>query len=92
MGKVPDSIVTAVNNILEPYGEKFIPGGKPETALAGYKSALGARQYLGVSKSALYKLIADGVIHPIKLNKNARNGKVIFSVAELEAYVASCRS
>lgn len=89
--KVPDHIVTAVNALLAPYGETYVPGERSETT-AGYKSGGDACRYLGVSKSTLYKLIVAGAIHPIKLNKGARNGKVVFAVADLEAYIASCRA
>jgi hypothetical protein len=89
--KVPDHIVTAVNALLAPYGETYVPGERSETA-AGYKSVNDACRHLGVSKSSLYKLIWAGAIHPIKLTKGARNGKVVFAVADLEAYIASCRA
>ena len=91
MGQVPAEIVNAINAMLAPYGETYVPGGKALTAAAGYKSARDAYLYLGISKSALYKLVADGLLHPIKLNKEARNGKVVFATADLEAYIAACR-
>ena len=92
MSKVPAEIVSAVNGLLAPYGETFIPGARPaETALSGYKNTHDACRYLGISKSSLYKLISSGVIRPIKLNRSAKNGKVVFAVSDLEAYISSCR-
>lgn len=92
MSKVPGEIIAAVNALLLPYGETYSPTGQAEAGPSGYKSTFGACQYLGISKSALYKLVAEGRIHRIKLNKNAKNGKVVFATAELEAYIASCRA
>lgn len=92
MSKVPAEIVSAVNGLLAPYGEFYSPGAQPpETAPSGYKNVRDAYRYLGISKSALYRLVASGTIHPIKLNKSAKNGKVVFAVADLEAYISSCR-
>lgn len=89
--KIPDNIVTAVNALLAPYGERY-ETRREGPILSGYKSTSEACMYLGISKSSLYKLIANDRIHPIKLNKSARNGKVVFSVADLESYIASCQS
>lgn len=86
---IPNHIIEAVNALLAPYGERY--EGRAVESPAGYKRTADACCYLGISKSALYNLIAAGRIHPIKLNKNAKNGKVVFSVADLEAYIASCR-
>ena len=91
MSEVPREIIQAVNALLAPYGESYSPAAKRTAQVSGYKSTYEACRYLGISKSALYKLIAEDRIHPIKLNKSARNGKVVFETAELEAYIASCR-
>lgn len=82
--KVPPEIVTAINNLLAPYGERYTSDGSPGT---GYKSSSGARAYLGVSRSFFYRLIKSDIIHPIRLTKGARNGKVVYAVAELDRYI-----
>ena len=79
----------AVNALLAPYGEIFTPKGT--VPVPGYKSAKDAAAYLGVSKSSLYKAVRQGRIHPIKLNKAAKNGKAVFAVSDLENYISANR-
>ncbi len=86
---IPSEIITAVNALLAPYGETFTL--KTAAPVSGYKSAKDAAAYLGVSKSSLYKAVRQGKIHPIKLNKAARNGKAVFAVSDLEAYISASR-
>lgn len=82
--QVPDYVVNAVNTMLAPFGAKF------ESGCFGYKSVAGAAEYLGISRSGLYRLINEGALTPIKLN-SAKNGKIILSVADLEHFVQSRR-
>ena len=85
MTKVPEAIVNAINNILEPYGEKFTPGGT--AAAGGCLNAKDAAAYLGASKSTLWRLAKRGAIRPIHLTA----ATVVFARADLDAYIASCR-
>ena len=87
---VPNEIIAAVNSLLAPYGESYTPRSESAPA-SGYKSAKDAAAYLGVSKSSLYKAVRQGRIHPIKLNKAAKNGKAVFAVSDLEAYISASR-
>ena len=86
---IPNEIITAVNALLAPYGETFTPKGTAPAS--GYKSAKDAAAYLGVSKSSLYKAVRQGRLRSIKLNKAARNGKAVFAVSDLEAYISASR-
>lgn len=84
MTKIPQAVVNAVNAILEPYGEKFVPGG---TAAGGCLNTKDAAAYLGASKSTLWRLAKRGAIHPIHLTA----ATVVFARADLDAYIAACR-
>ena len=89
MNKVPEAVVNAVNLLLAPYGECYDRSGQPAR---GYRNTKEACAYLGVSRSFLYKLVREGRVHPIKLNSAAVNGMVVYSVDDLDVYVASCRT
>ena len=86
--KVPPEIVTAINAMIAPYGERYSSDGSPG---AGYKSSRDARAYLGVSRSFFYRLIKSDILHPIRLTKGVHNGKVVYAVAELDRYIEMCR-
>lgn len=45
--------------------------------------------YLGVSKSTLWRIIRRGDLRPIRYNKGASNGIMVFSRADLDAYIAA---
>lgn len=92
MSDVPERLIQAINNILEPYGEKFVPGGSAPPKASGYKGRSDACRFLGCSSSTLSRLVRAGAVHPIKLTGDGRNSKVVFSIAELEAYVATRRA
>lgn len=81
---VPKHIVEAVNALLAPYGEVYTPDKKSE----GYLSMKEAVKYLGVSKSYFYRLTTQGIIPRIKLGQGQR-GKVVYSKASLDAYIAA---
>jgi excisionase family DNA binding protein len=88
---IPDSILRAINAMLEPYGERFIPGGETE-ATRGCLTPADAAKFLGCSRTFLYKLTSEGALQSIKLNKGARNGKVVYAISDLQAYINRQRS
>ncbi len=90
MSKVPDHIVAAINTMLEPYGESYTPGASAPVG-RGYLDIKDAWVYLGGKKSWFYSLVKKGLIRPIKTDKTAKNSRAIVSIAELEAFVQSCR-
>lgn len=91
--RVPDSIVAAINTMLAPYGDHYTPGCSiPEQAPSGYLSPKEAAAYIGCSRSFLYTLGLRGELKSIKLNKGATNGKVVYSISDLENYINRCRS
>jgi len=93
MKRIPEHIVSAVNALLAPYGEKYTPGdAAPPVARSGYKSRRDACAYLGCSVSTLDRLVVAGALRPIKLTGAAKNSKVVFAIADLEAYVESRRA
>lgn len=83
---IPKPILEAVNALLAPYGETYVPGGKTD----GYLSIKDAAKYLGISKPMLYKLVKAGRIERIKLGEGVQ-GKAVISRQSLDAYVASRR-
>lgn len=88
---IPENILSAVNALLAPYGEKFVPGGGKPASTGGCLCTRDAAAYLGVSRSTLWRLAKRGSVHPIKLNKAAPNGLLVFARADLDEYLASCR-
>lgn len=93
MSEVPKEVVFRINELLKPYGEVYVPGLKPKDVKKatrypdGYFSTTEACQYLGCSRSYLYKkLIYPGIVHPVKLDSFA-NGKIALPVAEIRAWL-----
>jgi hypothetical protein len=89
---VPDSIVSAINTMLAPYGEHYEPQQPDTTSASKYVTPKEAAAHLGCSRSFLYKLSLAGEVHPIKLRKDVANGKVLYDVADLEAYIQRHRA
>ena len=83
--KVPDHILSAVNNLLAPYGESFTPG-----RATGCLSPKAAAEFLGVSKQYLYTLLAAGKIERVKLTPG-KTGKAVIPIASLQAFIQSRR-
>ena len=66
--------------------ERFSPAGGQPTR-NGYLNWNGAVKYTGLSKSTLQRAVNSGELKaPHKLTK-ARNGAVVFEIAELDKYI-----
>lgn len=86
MTQIPIEIVNAINSMLAPYGERFSPAGGQPTR-NGYLNWSGAVKYTGLSKSTLQRAVNSGELKaPHKLTR-ARNGAVVFEIAELDKYI-----
>ena len=87
MTQIPIEIVNAINAMLAPYGETFSPTGGQPTTRNGYLNWSGAVKYTGLSKSTLQRAVRSGELKaPHKLTR-ARNGAVVFEIAELDRYI-----
>lgn len=87
--RVPEEIVSAINRMLRPYGEFFAPGKAESRESRGYVNWKGAVEYTHLSKSTLQRAIKSGELaEPHKLAK-AKNGAVVFEIAELDRYIRS---
>jgi len=85
---IPDNIIMAVNALLEPYGMRFDPAQKtPEPPKnGGFLSMKDAAKYVGLSRSGLYRKVAEGVIPAHKLGEH-RNCRVVIARADLDEFV-----
>jgi len=88
MGNVPDVVVQAINNMLAPYGESYSPEKSSGGGVsAGYKSWKGAAAYTSYSVSALRNFIKSGELEPPRKRGSGRNGRVAFSVEQLDRFM-----
>lgn len=86
----PNEIITAVNALLAPYGEKYTPGGASAPATnSGYTNWKGAAKYTGLSVSTLQRAVRAGELKAPHKMANGKNGAVAIPYTDLDEYV--CR-
>ena len=86
---IPNHIIEAVNALLAPYGERFIPGLTRAVSKSGYTNWGGAVKYTGLSKSTLQRAIKAGELKPPHKMTESKNGTALFEFSELDLYIRS---
>ena len=80
---IPNEIVAAVNTMLAPYGEEFMP--KSGAALhKRYLTMPELEEYTGFKKSFLYKQIAEKRLRVIQ---GCRSGSVRFDINDVDRWM-----
>ena len=64
---VPAEVVSAINLLLAPYGEKYVPADEGTDKLLDYKEACAL---LGISHGTLRKHVLSGRVACLKMGEN----------------------
>ena len=86
MNKVPDNIVSAINGLLAPYGERYSPNAEVQER-RGYVNWKGAVEYTSLSKSTLQRAIYDGRLKRPHKVSGKEGGTALFALADLDAFI-----
>ena len=81
----PNEIITAVNSLLAPYGERYTPG----PTHCGYTNWKGAAKYTGLSVSTLQRAVKSGDLKAPHKMADGKNGAVARPYSDLDEYI--CR-
>lgn len=89
MRKIPTEVITAINALLAPYGEKYPPDQTQSSAKSGYTNWSGAVKYTGLSKSTLQRAIKAGKLRPPHKMSESMNGTALFAFSDLDHFIQS---
>ena len=90
--KLPESIATAVNALLSPYGLSVnaLTNPQQQDDKVKYYSPRAAGIYASISRWTIFRAIKAGQLSAIKMNQ-AKTGKVLIARTDLDKWILSHR-
>lgn len=91
--KVPESITSAIDALLAPFGESInsLTQSKKNNDEARYLPIDAAEKYCGVSKWTISRAVKNGKLRQIKLSPT-QQGKILFDREDLDKWLKSLKS